>query len=162
MVPPSQPVLLRVTQPLVPRANKPITTADLIKRLTDLSNQLIDASQDNAAIKAQLERSIAPQLVDKNLLQHKDKGVKSYVAISIVEILRICAPDAPFNASQLKVRSPSSSCCAVWFAGRRADGRKSLNSFSSSSSFLNLVNKLTTRTQSISSKSSNKQNALSS
>jgi len=109
MVSPSQPVLLRVTQPLVPRANKPITTAELIKRLTDLSSQLIEASQDNAAIKAQLERSIAPQLVDKNLLQHKDKGVKSYVAISIVEILRICAPDAPFNASQLKVLRPSSS-----------------------------------------------------
>jgi sister-chromatid-cohesion protein PDS5 len=95
--------LLKVAQPLVPRANKPITTADLIKRLTELSDQLIDASQDNAAIKTQLERSIAPQLVDKNLFNHKDKGVRSYVAICVVEILRICAPDAPFNASQLKV-----------------------------------------------------------
>lgn len=95
--------LLKVTLPLVPRANKPITTAELIKRLTDLSNQLIDADQDNAAIKGQLERNIAPQLVDKNLLQHKDKGVKSYLAVCIVEALRICAPDAPFSAPQLKV-----------------------------------------------------------
>ena len=96
--------LLKVSLPLVPRANKPITTAELIKRLTDLSEQLIDSSQDNAAIKGQLERAIAPQLVDKNLLQHKDKGVRSYVAVCIVEVLRICAPDAPFNATQLKVR----------------------------------------------------------
>jgi sister chromatid cohesion protein PDS5 len=95
--------VLKVPSALVPRANKPITTADLITRLTDLSNQLIDAHQDNEAIKAQLERTIASQLIDKNLIQHKDKGVKSYVAVCIVEALRICAPDAPFNASQLKV-----------------------------------------------------------
>ena len=94
---------LKVTLPLAPSAKKPITTADLISRLSSLSNQLIDASQDNAAIKNQLERTIAPQLVDKNLLQHKDKGVKSYVAVCIVEALRICAPDAPFTSSQLKV-----------------------------------------------------------
>ena len=95
--------LLKVPSPLIARHNKPITTAELIKRLTDLANQLIDVSQDNAAVKGQLERTIAPQLVDKNLLQHKDKGVKSYVAVCVVEALRICAPDAPFNASQLKV-----------------------------------------------------------
>jgi sister-chromatid-cohesion protein PDS5 len=95
--------LLKFSLPLVPRANKPITTAELIKRLTSLSNQLVDAHQDNAAIKGQLERTIAPQLVDKNLLQHKDKGVKSYVAVCVVEALRICAPDAPFSAVQLKV-----------------------------------------------------------
>jgi sister-chromatid-cohesion protein PDS5 len=95
--------LLKVTLPLVPKANKQITTSELIKRLTSLSNQLIEANQDNAAIKAQLEKTIAPQLVDNNLLQHKDKGVKSYVAVCIVEALRICAPDAPFSATQLKV-----------------------------------------------------------
>ena len=95
--------LLRVSLPLVPRANKPIATTELIKRLTSLSEQLIDVDQDNPAIKGQLEKTIAPQLVDKNLLQHKDKGVKSYVAVCIVEALRICAPDAPFSASQLKV-----------------------------------------------------------
>jgi hypothetical protein len=97
--------LLKVTLPLTGRANKPITTAELIKRLTELSDQLIDASQDNPAIKSQLEKNIVSQLADKSMLQHKDKGVKSYVAVCIVEALRICAPDAPFNASQLKVWS---------------------------------------------------------
>ena len=99
----ASPSMLKVTLPLVPRANKPITTAELLKRLTDLSNQLIDANQDNAAIKAQLEKTIAPQLVDRNLLQHKDKGVKSSRRRCIVEALRICAPDAPFSGSHLKV-----------------------------------------------------------
>jgi sister chromatid cohesion protein PDS5 len=96
---------LKVSSPLVPRPNKPITTADLIKRLTDLANQLIDVSQDNTTVKGQLERTICPQLIDKNLIQHKDKGVRSYVAVCIVEALRICAPDAPFSASQLKVKN---------------------------------------------------------
>src|SRR5271163_3812016 len=94
---------LKVALPLVPRANKPIAAAELIKRLTTLSEQLIDVEQDDPIVKGQLEKSIAPQLVDKNLLQHKDKGVRSYVAVCIVEALRICAPDAPFSASQLKV-----------------------------------------------------------
>jgi hypothetical protein len=145
--------LLKVTLPLVPRANKPITTAELIKRLTDLSNQLIDANQDNAAIKGQLEKTIAPQLIDKNLLQHKEKGVKSYVAVCIVEALRICAPEAPFNATQLKV-----SCLA---SRSLLTCRKSLSYSSSNSDSSNQVNKRITRIPFTSSKSSNKRNALS-
>ena len=97
---------LKLALPLVPRANKPITAAELTKRLSELSNQLIDASQDNVPLKQQLEKSVVAQLVDKSLLQHKDKGVKSYVAVCIIETLRICAPEAPFNASQLKVELP--------------------------------------------------------
>jgi sister-chromatid-cohesion protein PDS5 len=96
--------LLHIQQPLVPRANKPITTAELIKRLTSLFNQLSDAEQDNPALKAQIEKTVAPQLVDKNLIQHKDRGVRSYVAVCIVEVLRVCAPEAPFTSPQLKVR----------------------------------------------------------
>ena len=115
---------LKVTLPLAPSAKKPITTTDLISRLSSLSNQLIETSQDNAAIKSQLEKTIAPQLVDKNLLQHKDKGVKSYAAVCIVEALRICAPDAPFTSTQLKVDS-------LFIAP--SDRRKSLNYSSNNS-----------------------------
>jgi len=136
MVSPSQ-TLLKVTLPLVPRANKPITTAELIKRLSDLSNQLTDANQDNTAIKGQLEKSIAPQLVDKNLMQHKDKGVKSYVAVCIVEVLRICAPEAPFNASQLKVNTSAFRITLTC--------RKYLSYSSSNSNSLNPLNRHITR-----------------
>jgi len=94
---------LKVPLPLAGRGNKQVGAAELIQRLTTLSEQLIDVEQDDPLIKGQLEKTFAPQLVDKNLLQHKDKGVKSYVAVCIVEALRICAPDAPFSASQLKV-----------------------------------------------------------
>jgi sister chromatid cohesion protein PDS5 len=94
---------LKVSLPLFARGSKPTTNAELIKRLTSLANQLSDTAQENAAIKGQLEKGIAAQLVDRALLQHKDKGVRSYVAMCIVEVLRICAPDAPFSASQLKV-----------------------------------------------------------
>jgi sister-chromatid-cohesion protein PDS5 len=100
----TSPSTLKVSLPLVPKGNKPITTAELIKRLTSLSNQLSETTQENAAVRGQLEKAIAAQLVDRALIQHKDKGVRSYVAVCIVEALRICAPDAPFSASQLKVR----------------------------------------------------------
>lgn len=147
--------LLKVSLPLVPRANKPIATAELIKRLTDLSEQLIDASQDNAAIKGQLERTIAPQLVDKNLMQHKDKAVRSYVAVCIVEALRICAPDAPFNATQLKVR--------FIVNHGYAKARKYLSCSLNSSSILNQANKMRTiLTPFTFSKFSNRLNASSS
>jgi sister-chromatid-cohesion protein PDS5 len=96
--------LIQVSLPLVPRAHRSITTDELIKKLTSLFNQLSDAQQDNVALKAQLEKTIAPQLVDKNLTQHKDRGVRSYAAVCIVEALRICAPEAPFTSPQLKVR----------------------------------------------------------
>ena len=145
---------LKVTLPLVPRGNRPITAAELVKRLTSLSNQLIETGQDNAAIKGQLERTIAPQLVDKNILQHKDKGVKSYVALCIVEALRICAPDAPFNASQLKVRQV--------FHTQGTDSRKFSNYSLNNSSSLNLPPKLTTRILFTFSKASNKRNVWSS
>jgi len=104
MVSASQPIL-KVALPLIPK-NKNTTTAELIKKLTTLSEQLIDANQDNTAIKKQLEAKYAAELIDKTLIHHKDKGVKSFVAVCIVEALRICAPDAPFSATQLKVHHP--------------------------------------------------------
>jgi len=140
---------LKVALPLIPKG-KSITTSELINKLTSLSNQLIEASQDNPAIKGQLERSIAPQLVEKSLFQHKDKGVRSYAAVCIVEALRICAPDAPFTPTQLKVHNDT--------ARLESNNRKFLICFSSSSSTLSPRNKRITVIPSTFSKFSNKPN----
>ena len=43
------------------------------------------------------------ELADPQLLQHKDKGVRAWVACCAVDVLRLCAPDAPFTESQLRV-----------------------------------------------------------
>lgn len=72
----------------------------------------------------QIEREsftkVAKELVNPNLLMHKDKGVKALTAACLVDILRLCAPDAPFTGQQLKVRSSHRQpkrCLANSFAG---------------------------------------------
>ena len=45
----------------------------------------------------------AKELASPNLLAHKDKGVRAWTACCLVEILRLCAPDAPYTGQQLRV-----------------------------------------------------------
>ncbi len=47
---------------------------------------------------------VAKEVASHPLLTHKDKGVRAQTACCVVEILRLCAPNAPFTESQLKVR----------------------------------------------------------
>ena len=46
---------------------------------------------------------IGQELVRAHLLGHKDKGVRAGVGCCVVDILRLCAPDAPYTHKQLKV-----------------------------------------------------------
>ena len=46
---------------------------------------------------------VAKELASPNLLGHKDKGVRAWTACCLVDILRLCAPDAPYTGQQLKV-----------------------------------------------------------
>lgn len=93
-------VKLQFDQPLSWRAGKPIPLGDLIRRLETLSQELAEIDQD--ADKDSLTK-VSKELVAHNLIGHKDKGVKAFVAHCLVDILRICAPNAPFTAAQLKV-----------------------------------------------------------
>ena len=47
--------------------------------------------------------AVAKELASPSLLGHKDKGVRAWTAVCLVEILRLCAPDAPYTGTQLKV-----------------------------------------------------------
>ncbi|KAF2456558.1 armadillo-type protein [Lineolata rhizophorae] len=94
------PRALRFSQPLNWRAGRAIPVAELHKRLGALCNELRPAEQD------EIERAsllpVAKELASHQLLSHKDKGVRAWTACCVVEVFRICAPDAPFSASQLK------------------------------------------------------------
>lgn len=50
---------------------------------------------------------VAKELASTNLITHKDRGVRAFTACCLVDILRICAPDAPFTPAQLKVGKKS-------------------------------------------------------
>ena len=92
---------LQFNEDLSWRAGKSIAIADLLRRLQALHKEMRDMEQEEN------ERDsftrVAKDLASPNLLAHKDKGVKAWTACCLVDILRLCAPDAPYTGQQLKV-----------------------------------------------------------
>ena len=101
------------------RAGKSIVIADLLRRLQALHKEMRDMDQEEN------ERDsftrVAKDLASPNLLAHKDKGVKAWTACCLVDILRLCAPNAPYTGQQLKVsrhgeRKRDSGRCSLQFS----------------------------------------------
>ncbi len=97
--------VLKFNDPLSWRAGRAIPTADLLRRLESLFAELQGLDQGEVD-KGSFTR-VAKDLVGQNLIGHKDKGVRAYTACCLVDVLKICAPHAPFTASQLRVCSSS-------------------------------------------------------
>lgn len=96
------------------RPAKPIPSATLVARLERLSKELADFEQQEVELDSL--KGVAASLAHRNLLHHKDRGVKAYTACCLVELLRLFAPDAPFSDDQLKVgfcreQPPQESSC---------------------------------------------------
>jgi sister-chromatid-cohesion protein PDS5 len=96
-----QGVALEFNEPLSWRAGKAIPVGELIRRLKTLSEELSEMDQDEVDKTSFV--NVAKELAGQNLLSHKDKGVRAYTACCLVDLLKLCAPDAPFTGSQLKV-----------------------------------------------------------
>ncbi|OLN81675.1 Sister chromatid cohesion protein pds5 [Colletotrichum chlorophyti] len=94
-------VSLQFDQELTWKPGKPIPTTELLNRLQALSEELSGLDQD--AVDVESLNDVAHALGQRNLLAHKDKGVRAYTAVCIADILRLCAPDAPFTADQTKM-----------------------------------------------------------
>lgn len=92
---------LQFNEPLSWRAGKPIAIAELLRRLSTLSKELREMEQEEID-RASLTK-VAKELAGHHLLAHKDKGVRAWTACCLVDILRLCAPDAPYTGAQLKV-----------------------------------------------------------
>lgn len=92
---------LQFKQPLSWRAGRPIAVADLLRRLETLSKELQTYDQDEVEKDSLV--TVAKELVSSQLIAHKDRGVKAYAAACLVDIFRLCAPDAPYTGTQLKV-----------------------------------------------------------
>jgi sister-chromatid-cohesion protein PDS5 len=109
---------LKFNQPLSWRVGRAIPIADLLQRLQTLAQELRKLEQEE--IDKESLRKVSQELATANLLAHKDKGVRAWTACCIVDVLRLCAPDAPFTGNQLKVRFESGSlllflpCRARW------------------------------------------------
>ena len=90
----SQPISWRVGRAAIP-------IADLLQRLQTLAHELRHVEQEEVS-KDSL-RKVSQELATGQLLAHKDKGIRAWTTCCIVDILRLCAPDAPFTGNQLKV-----------------------------------------------------------
>lgn len=100
-VPQSNVAGLQFREDLSWRAGKSIAIAELLRRLQALHKEMRDMEQEEN--ERDSFTKVAKDLASPNLLAHKDKGVKAWTACCLVDILRLCAPDAPFTAQQLKV-----------------------------------------------------------
>jgi len=92
---------LRFNKSLVSRPGKTISVGDLLSRLKTLSEELRTLEQEEPD-RDSLE-PVAKQLATPGLLSHKDAGVRACAASCIVDMFRVCAPNAPYTAAQLKV-----------------------------------------------------------
>ena len=95
---------LKFNEPLTWRVGRQaIPIADLLRRLQSLSQELRKLEQEE--VEKESLKKVSQELATAQLLAHKDKGVRAWVACCVVDVLRLCAPDAPFTANQLKVFS---------------------------------------------------------
>ncbi|KAI1143890.1 armadillo-type protein [Hypoxylon sp. FL0543] len=93
-------VSLQFDEPLSWRAGKPIPTGELLRRLEKLSKELVDMDQET--VDKESLTHVAKELASPNLLTHREAGVKAFAAACLVDILKLCAPEAPFTPKQLK------------------------------------------------------------
>ncbi|MCJ1478147.1 hypothetical protein MMC13_006823 [Lambiella insularis] len=91
---------LQFNEALSWRAGKAITVADLLRRLQALSKEMREMEQEEN--ERDSFTKVAKELANRNLLEHKDKGVRALTAACLVDILRLCAPDAPYTEQQLR------------------------------------------------------------
>lgn len=107
---------LSFNQPLSWRVGRSaIPIADLLERLQTLAQELRKLEQEE--INKESLRKVSQELASAHLLAHKDKGVRAWATCCIVDVLRLCAPDAPFTRNQLKVRLPQNGL--QWIRPRR-------------------------------------------
>ncbi|KAL4871148.1 hypothetical protein BDV12DRAFT_38252 [Aspergillus spectabilis] len=92
---------LKFNEPLSWRVGRSaIPIADLLQRLQTLAQELRKFEQEE--VEKESLTKVSQELATAQLLGHKDKGVRAWVTCCIVDVLRLCAPDAPFTANQLK------------------------------------------------------------
>ncbi|KAI9234165.1 MAG: armadillo-type protein [Podila humilis] len=76
------------------------SASEMLKKLKELHNELKSMEQDT--IDTNSFSAVKKELVDTAIVNHKDKGVRIYAACCIADLLRLYAPDAPYNKTNLK------------------------------------------------------------
>ncbi|KAM0284380.1 hypothetical protein ACHAQH_001956 [Verticillium albo-atrum] len=92
---------LQFDEELTWRVGRPIAVSVLLKRLEKLSEELGRLEQDHVDLESLSD--VCEALGQRNLLAHKDQGVRAYTASCIADVLQLSAPNAPFTPDQLQM-----------------------------------------------------------
>ncbi|KAG5438999.1 hypothetical protein PCANB_002329 [Pneumocystis canis] len=92
-------VCLRFKETLLQKGTARLSVGEILKRLRILQAEL--AEHDQEQVERTSLNTVINELANDTLLNHKDKGVRAYTACCLADILRLCAPDAPYTPSQL-------------------------------------------------------------
>ena len=93
---------LKFNEPITWRVGRAaIPIADLLQRLQTLAQELRKLEQEDVDTNSLTK--VSQELATSQILAHKDKGVRAWAVCCIVDVLRLCAPYAPFTGNQLKV-----------------------------------------------------------
>ncbi|BFZ54407.1 Sister chromatid cohesion protein pds5 [Savitreella phatthalungensis] len=76
------------------------TANDLVVQLKGLHQRLAEQEQEEAD-PGEL-RALARKLVNAAVLTHKNRDVQAYAACCVADVLRLAAPDAPFDQAQMR------------------------------------------------------------
>lgn len=90
---------LAFAEEIISTAAQPIPTKELLTRLNDLHKELSTLEQDHVDL-ISLEQ-VKDDLNNKKLLKNTNKGVQIYVCCCLADILRLYAPDAPYDEVSL-------------------------------------------------------------
>ncbi|KAI8343353.1 armadillo-type protein [Chlamydoabsidia padenii] len=90
---------LQFNEPLV--GSKPIKIDVLKQRLETLHKELQSFEQMN--VDTSSLATISKDLINKRILQHKNSTVSALAACCIADVLRLHAPDPPYNETELKL-----------------------------------------------------------
>ena len=80
--------------------SKGVQTDRLLRDIKTVQRELTTLNQDDVDLESL--QDVSKQLIQPQLMLHKDKGVKVTVACCLADILRLYAPDPPFMANELR------------------------------------------------------------
>lgn len=81
---------------IISSVEKPIPAKELLVRLQKIADEL-SATEQTPETQSSFN-ALAEKLANRKLLKHKNIGVQAYTCCAIADIMRLCAPDSPFEA----------------------------------------------------------------
>lgn len=87
----------------LPKVSKNSNVSDVVQDLKTLHNALSEVQQDDFPMVQSELTPIACHLVKDILLKNEDKTIRLLTACCLSNILRLFAPDAPYDGEQLQV-----------------------------------------------------------